>query len=535
LEKILFNLSAYDLVSLGSTCRYFHGLSLSQAVWKKLYLKLTWPDSTMNEGSDWRRLTILKMSQRLVLQQLGTASGSARFTSHHFRRQQWTMTQTFNTPMAQGLRRVEPILDHTLLLDNEGTIFTLFTPRRNMPWRRSLGYSVLCNNVKDFAVDPRSDLRCRKYIYVLGRQELSDSPTGRTTPVMSDYVEIVQSETLQKIFRITFHPSQNFTQLHLCGPENRRTVLLLSDIGEVYSMCLNEIYLSNPLEHIVLTLRTISQELPELPVAQIYTSHNYIVYVTADGSVFTEVHSLGTYRQLFGTWAGYDASSPETIYPVMLPYKVVKCSVGPTHFCLVDDRGRVFMQGNNRYGQLGTGDKIDRDKPTMVVPLSMAAVDVWCGLNHTLALLQSESGDKQVHGCGCGSGGRLPGYWEGSPVFVRLNIHVPCTATSLCSSRECLYLLCCHDIAEAPAPCYVPPTNEEDIERGQAEEKERLDFLLTQMTRCSSSERLINMLQSTVKQHLTGLSAVHKAFLHSALRLILDRHTSVEPQPPSNA
>ena len=52
------------------------------------------------------------------------------------------------------------------------------------------------------------------------------------------------------------------------------------DIGEVYSMCLNEIYLSNPLEHIVLTLRKISQELPELPVAQIYTSHNYIVYVT---------------------------------------------------------------------------------------------------------------------------------------------------------------------------------------------------------------------------------------------------------------
>ena len=46
------------------------------------------------------------------------------------------------------------------------------------------------------------------------------------------------------------------------------------------------------------------------------------VRLLADGSVLTEVHSLGTYRQLFGTWAGYDASRPETIYPVMLPYKV---------------------------------------------------------------------------------------------------------------------------------------------------------------------------------------------------------------------
>lgn len=46
--------------------------------------------------------------------------------------------------------------------------------------------------------------------------------------------------------------------------------------------------------------------------------------------------------------------------------KVVKCSLSQTHLCLVDDCGRLYMQGCNRYGQLGTGDKIDRGEPTKV-------------------------------------------------------------------------------------------------------------------------------------------------------------------------
>lgn len=37
-----------------------------------------------------------------------------------------------------------------------------------------------------------------------------------------------------------------------------------------------------------------------------------------------------------------------------------------THLGLVDDCGQLYMQGCNRYGQLGTGDKIDRGEPTKV-------------------------------------------------------------------------------------------------------------------------------------------------------------------------
>jgi F-box protein 24 len=54
----------------------------------------------------------------------------------------------------------------------------------------------------------------------------------------------------------------------------------------------------------------------------------------------------------------------------------------------------------------------------------MRPVDVWCGPNHTLVLLQDESGAKELHGCGFGAAGRLPGHPKGSDVLVKLNVLV---------------------------------------------------------------------------------------------------------------
>lgn len=51
-------------------------------------------------------------------------------------------------------------------------------------------------------------------------------------------------------------------------------------------------------------------------------------------------------------------------------------------------------------------------------------LDLWCGLNHTLVLSQSGDFSKDLMGCGCGAGGRLPGWPKGSASFVRLQIKV---------------------------------------------------------------------------------------------------------------
>lgn len=61
--------------------------------------------------------------------------------------------------------------------------------------------------------------------------------------------------------------------------------------------------------------------------------------------------------------------------------------------------------------------------PTQVHYLK-CPIDLWCGLNHTLVLSHSGDLGKDLMGCGCGAGGRLPGWPKGSASFVRLHIKV---------------------------------------------------------------------------------------------------------------
>ena len=51
-------------------------------------------------------------------------------------------------------------------------------------------------------------------------------------------------------------------------------------------------------------------------------------------------------------------------------------------------------------------------------------VALWCGLNHSLVLSQGSDFSKELLGCGCGAGGRLPGWPKGSASFVKLHIKV---------------------------------------------------------------------------------------------------------------
>lgn len=77
------------------------------------------------------------------------------------------------------------------------------------------------------------------------------------------------------------------------------------------------------------------------------------------------------------------------------------------------------------------------------VALSLMPVDVCCGLNHSLALLRGETGEKEVQGCGCGRGGRLPGWSQGSPVFVRLSVKVCINTPAYLSTCVPVHLCTC--------------------------------------------------------------------------------------------
>ncbi|XP_063042854.1 F-box only protein 24-like [Engraulis encrasicolus] len=562
-EEILSWVSARDVISFGATCTAFYQLSLSSILWKNLYQHKASGRLPVTDGSgagnsvNWKRMAIFKYTQSLYLQRL--SGGGANRGSFSWNRSGGgqLVSRAVVPPTALGFLRAQPTRDHLLLWDQQRTLFMLrngvmTTQRGQLAWRRAARYSVLCHNAKDFAVDPRPDVSHRGYVYVLVNRmdslpapNAAAGPSGAIVPMppppqaqRCDCVEVYQQDNGLRVFRMTFHFSLTFTQIRLTGSEFNRTLLLLTDTGKVYALYVNESQLSMPRSYTVqLALKKISSSLPNVPIRHLQTGYNSVVYLTNEGGVYIEVHAAGVYRQLFGSNAGFDPHDVHAPLPLSIPNKVVKCSVGQTHLCLVDESGRLYMQGCNRYGQLGTGDKIDRGEPTMVA-LSLALVDVFCGLNHSLALLQEEGGSREVHGCGCGAGGRLPGCPDGSAVFIKLRVRVSRSTRSICASKDCLYLLSSHDIEEPPITCPPSAAQQEQEEamdqeggggRGREghnkalpetpEERERLRSNLSLLQDCGNMQEQLDMLQDTIQTHMT-LSSTHRDFLDQAISTI---------------
>nr|XP_023995382.1 LOW QUALITY PROTEIN: F-box only protein 24 [Salvelinus alpinus] len=412
LEEILSRVSVRDVIAFGATCSTYHQLSLSSSLWRRLCHRQATGTQQPSAAppNDWRRTAILKYSQGLQMQRLG--SGWSR-TPRWCRSGGPSVSLAVVPPLALGYRRSLPTRDHLLLFDFQGTVFLLRNAatsslRGHMTWRRAARHAVLCQNAKDFAVDPRSDTPFRQYIY-----NVLVEPSYPAGPARG-------------VFRMTFHPSLTFIQLRITGSEVNQVPP--SDTGKVYSLSVNETQLNTPRSYTVqLALKEISISLPHLPVAQVHSSYSSVLYLTGEGSVYLEVHSVGVYRQFIGTQQGYDPHDIHTPLPLSLPYKV------------------------------------------------------------------------------------------------------PRTARSLCASKDCLFLLCCHDIAEPPLFRCPPPVKEEESEVAR-DERERLIWQLAQLRECESLRRKVDILRWAVQRHMT-INPAHREFLVQALIAI--RPVSDEPSGQS--
>ncbi|CAM5139097.1 unnamed protein product, partial [Natator depressus] len=150
--------------------------------------------------------------------------------------------------------------------------------------------------------------------------------------------------------------------------------------GKIYSLLVNETQLDQPRSYTVqLALRKVSRCLPHLAVRAMTSNQSSAAFLTDKGAVYFEVHTPGVYRDLFGTLHAFDPLDLQMPLALALPAKVLSCALGYNHLGLLDEFGRLFMQGSNRFGQLGTGDKIDRGEPTLVHELK-CPLDIWCGL-----------------------------------------------------------------------------------------------------------------------------------------------------------
>ncbi|KAG7271781.1 hypothetical protein CRUP_002048 [Coryphaenoides rupestris] len=357
---ILGHLSPPDVTAFGATCRRYHEQSQNRWVWKSVCSHML-----LSEPSEWQRSAIIKYTQALHYQQLRPARclrGKGGSCS------QPSTSRAVDVLKAHGYQRVVPVHDHVVLWDYQGTLHVL---KHDGAFPGSLSqHTVLCHNVMDFAVDAGNNARLREYVYVLHSPEYGPQEDPQDG---SNLVEIYHLGPEPELILRARRLSQVFTQIRLTGSMFHFELLLLSDFGQVYRYqllpYLRRTFYDEPL------ITTIFRG-PEDPllIRQVCSSTNSTLYLSGDGTVHLEVYRSKLRRKMF------DREDLPALYtPVLLPL------------------------------------------PTKMA-VSMMPVDVWCKDNYTLVLLKDESGHKELHGCGCGARGRLPGHPKGSNVLVKLNV-----------------------------------------------------------------------------------------------------------------
>uniref|UniRef100_A0A7D9NJX6 F-box protein 24 n=2 Tax=Xenopus tropicalis TaxID=8364 RepID=A0A7D9NJX6_XENTR len=510
LDRIVSFLPLRDMVALGETCRYLHQLCNSQSAWRRICGRINPRVRTAN----WRRAAILNYTKAIYSQPLGGQW-------HH-------LSCPVSPSVANGFQRILPTRDHVFVLDYDGTLFLLhidmaFYNRGILRWKTVSHYMVLAQNVKDFCGDPRSCMSF-KYLYVLVSQAGEAQGPDMGGPAMGgpvgpcDCVEVYRQADGRRVFKMLFHPSMRFRQIALLGEETHRVLLLLTEKGKVYHLTINESQLEQPRSYnMQMVMRKVSECLANHVISRLCAGPNTLVYITDLGSLYYEIHSREVYRNLFGTLQPFGSFDTEMPIAVPLPSKVVLCSISKNHLALADEHGRIFTQGSNRYGQLGTGDKTDRGQPTQVAQMA-CPVHIWCGLHHTLVLIQGRDMRKEIFGCGCGAGGRLPGWPKGSPTFVKLHVKVPLCTRSMCSTRECLYMVCGYDTEEVT----LYQQEEQAGTPGTKLEKETgttYRNYMNQLLNCSSRQEHVAKTKEIVAQ--MPLQGHQKDFLWEALNVIL--------------
>ena len=112
-------------------------------------------------------------------------------------------------------------------------------------------------------------------------------------------------------------------------------------------------------------------------------------YVNSGGSSAQIACSGGTYNPDTGSITPADCigADPGFNVPVM-----VDIIAGNTHSCAILDDGSVRCWGANNYGQLGDGTRIDRATPTVAnIPLGRSAVSISTGAGHTCVIFDDSS------------------------------------------------------------------------------------------------------------------------------------------------
>nr|XP_039251419.1 F-box only protein 24-like isoform X1 [Styela clava] len=474
LAHLVQYLKPKEIGGLSCTCRRICSIIGENFVWRNLSRSTfpVWNDrtygitaddsntstSTSNNvkpyvGNCWKRQYVLNSTKALYYQSLGSSRGK-------------NINKVMDTPSAYGFKKMCCSRDHVFALDFSGILHVYRSRWERDPvtneftYKRASWHREFSKHVVDVTTDPRYDNTHRRYVYVLsqsnGMLNKRSHPNTRSSnqvqdgwnkygvPSSGDKIDVFDERSCRRVFNMTFDPEMRFTSMKLTSAESQqKTLFMLTDAGKVYSLHLFEPSLLNlGTEGIQVTLKSASKCLGE-KVKAINTSVGIVSFITVSGKVHIIAQRPGEFYDLFGRENSARLGVP---LPIQHIAKVVQCSIGDRHMGFLDEYGRAFVLGNNRCGQLGTGDRMDRTHPTQVLCNKNIRI-LHCSLNHTLAVVESWE-RCSVYGTGCGNNGRLPGRGRGSVEFLKLDIKIPWSTRQIDTHKECVFVLSCCDIDE---------------------------------------------------------------------------------------
>ncbi|XP_075998041.1 putative E3 ubiquitin-protein ligase HERC3 [Genypterus blacodes] len=144
------------------------------------------------------------------------------------------------------------------------------------------------------------------------------------------------------------------------------------------------------------------RSLSGMPLVQIAAGGDQSFALSVSGNVFS--WGRNNCGQL-GLGDKTDRQTPTAVHSLNLK-KTIAISCGKDHTTILTKDGAVFTFGSGQYGQLGHNSFSDELHPRLVAELLEAKVTkIACGRHHTLVLTES----KQVYAFGCGDQGQLGG------------------------------------------------------------------------------------------------------------------------------
>ncbi|MCO5562525.1 hypothetical protein L7F22_016152 [Adiantum nelumboides] len=149
--------------------------------------------------------------------------------------------------------------------------------------------------------------------------------------------------------------------------------------------------------------RLVPEAVPSIPGEQINLvacGWRHTIAVTDSGALYT--CGWSKYGQL-GHGDHKDHLVPHQV-AVLKANPIVQISGGWRHTMALDDQGKLYGWGWNKFGQVGVGDNVDHNSPQLVrIPAEEQISHVSCGWRHTVAI----STKYNVFSWGRGTSGQL--------------------------------------------------------------------------------------------------------------------------------